>query len=220
MTENTYEQNQATLQKLMARVDIADSEELSKQAQVSGLQIKRLEYGLIHKLTVENLLKLANSLQLSPEGLLTQFDSQSSESLSTLVEPDQTTQNWQQEYQQLQTRLEQQAASLETQFQQQSINVIESWLIQWPTAIAAIAKNPDLPAERLIPLVRPVKELVEQWGLTPISEVGTEIPYDPQQHELMSGDAEPGTTVKVRYVGYQQQDKLLYKAKVSPVAEA
>ena len=220
MTENTYEQNQATLQKLMARVDIADSEELSKQAQISGLQIKRLEYGLIHKLTVENLLKLANSLQLSPEELLAQFDSRSSESSSTLVEPDQTTQNWQQEYQQLQARLEQQATSLETQFQQQSINVIESWLIQWPTAIAAIAKNPDLPAERLIPLVRPVKELVEQWGLTPISEVGTEIPYDPQQHELMSGDAEPGTTVKVRYVGYQQQDKLLYKAKVSPVAEA
>ena len=83
--------------------------------------------------------------------------------------------------------------------------------------IAAIDKNPELPAARLIPLVKPVKELIEKWGLTPISQVGAELPFDPQWHELMSGEAEPGTMVKVRYVGYQQKDRLLYKAKVSPL---
>ena len=217
MKTNTYEENKVILRELMTQVGIKDSEELSKQAQISGLQIKRLEYGLIHKLTVENLLKLANSLGLRPEELLAKFGSNSDPESSSPTAMPKITQNWQQEYQQLQVKLADQATNLEKQFQQQCIDAIESWLIQWPTAIAAIAKNPDLPAERLIPLVKPVKELIETWGLTPISEVGAELAYDPQQHELMSGDAEAGTMVKVRYVGYQQGDKLLYKAKVSPL---
>ncbi len=50
-----------------------------------------------------------------------------------------------------------------------------------------------------------------------IAPVGAEIPYNPQQHELLEGTAEPGEPVKVRYTGYRQGDKLLYRAKVSPL---
>ena len=194
-----YEQNRQLLQELMEQVGIKDREELSKKAKVSELQLRRIEYGLIDKLTVENLLRIASSLQLGMEQLLAKF---------THLEPNQSS---------AETPSQNGQAALQQKFQQQSIDTIESWLIQWPTAIAAIAKNPDLPAERLIPLVKPVKELVEQWGLTPIGEVGEELPYNPQWHELMSGSADEGAIVKVRYVGYQQQDRILYKAKVSPV---
>ncbi len=47
--------------------------------------------------------------------------------------------------------------------------------------------------------------------------VGTELPYDSRQHQLMGGTANPGDLVRVRYAGYKQGDRLLYRAKVSPV---
>ena len=43
------------------------------------------------------------------------------------------------------------------------------------------------------------------------------MPYDPQYHQIIKGTAQVGELVKVRYVGYKQEDKLLHKAKVSPV---
>ena len=220
MNQSPYLKNQNILSKLIAQADIKDREELSKKAKVSGLQIKRLEYGLIYKLSVENLLKLANTLNLRPEMLIAKFSDShlDFEEASQDIEASTISErNWQQEYQRLEIELKNQADNLELEFQQQSIDTIESWLVQWPTAIAAIEKNPDLTASRLIPLVKPVKELVEKWGLTPISEVGQELAYDPQWHELMTGEAEPGAMVKVRYVGYQRKNRLLYKAKVSPL---
>jgi hypothetical protein len=36
-------------------------------------------------------------------------------------------------------------------------------------------------------------------------------------HQLLEGTAQPGDLVKVRYTGYRQGDKLLYRVKVSPV---
>jgi molecular chaperone GrpE (heat shock protein) len=51
-----------------------------------------------------------------------------------------------------------------------------------------------------------------------IAPVGAEIPYDPQLHQLMEGNPQLGEIVKVRYTGYRQGDKLLYRAKVSPVS--
>ena len=47
--------------------------------------------------------------------------------------------------------------------------------------------------------------------------MGAEVAYNPQMHELIEGTAEPGATVRVRYTGYVQGEKLLYRAKVSYV---
>ena len=218
MSQSRYQQNCIILASLMEQVAIKDLEELSQIANISSWQLRRLQYGLIYQLSVETVVKLANALQVSLEQLLFLFTEPTKSSIpSSITEDHKSPQLWQQEYQQLEQEMAQQADTLEAQFQQASINTIESWLLQWPTAVAAIHKNPDLPAERLIPLVKPVKELVEKWGITTISHVGEELAYNPQWHELMNGVAEPGTKVKVRYVGYQQHDKILYKAKVSPV---
>jgi len=59
--------------------------------------------------------------------------------------------------------------------------------------------------------------LLQQWGVEAIAPVGAELPYDPQQHQLLEGTAQAGDQVLVRYTGYRQGDKLLYRAKVSPV---
>jgi molecular chaperone GrpE (heat shock protein) len=222
MSQFQYEQNCAILANLMESVGIDSLEELSEIAGVSGLQIRRLQYGLVYKVSVETVVKLAAALQLSVEQLITKFTkpSQLSPEAALALKHEESSQAWQQEYQKLEEEMAQQEQMLQNQFQQASIQTIESWLIQWPTAVTAIEKNPELPAARLIPLVKPVKQLIEQWGLETIAVVGEELPYDPQWQELMKGSVEPGAMVKVRYVGYKKEDKILYKAKVSPVEES
>jgi molecular chaperone GrpE (heat shock protein) len=175
----------------------------------------------VDQLRVENLLKLSQVLQVSVSELLTTFSSveankpwlpqQETESLTVLK----------QEYQRLQQQLENQRDTLKQEFQQSSLQILESWLVQWPTAAYAAGQNQQLPAVRLLPLVRPVEQLMQEWGVEAIASVGSEIPYDPQWHQLMEGIAQAGELVKVRYTGYRLRDsKLLHRAKVSPVSNA
>jgi molecular chaperone GrpE (heat shock protein) len=69
----------------------------------------------------------------------------------------------------------------------------------------------------LLPLLRPINELLKRWGITAIAEVGAQVSYDPHVHQLMDADTETevGMTVTVRYVGYREGEKLLYRARVS-----
>jgi DNA-binding Xre family transcriptional regulator len=209
------------LQQLMQGVGISSFKALSKTTGVSEKQLRRLRKGQVDQLRVENLLKLSQVLQVSVSELLTTFSSveankpwlpqQETESLTVLK----------QEYQRLQQQLENQRDTLKQEFQQSSLQILESWLVQWPTAAYAAGQNQQLPAVRLLPLVRPVEQLMQEWGVEAIASVGSEIPYDPQWHQLMEGIAQPGELVKVRYTGYRLRDsKLLHRAKVSPVSNA
>ncbi len=123
----------------------------------------------------------------------------------------------QHEYDRLQQQLAQQRQDLWQEFQQSSVQVLESLLLQLPTAAYAAQQNPQAPAVKLLPLLRPLEQLLQAWGIEPIATVGAEVAYDPQQHQLMAGVAQPGDRVKVRYTGYRQGDRLLYRAKVSPI---
>ncbi|HEY9295620.1 MAG TPA: nucleotide exchange factor GrpE, partial [Phormidium sp.] len=106
------------------------------------------------------------------------------------------------------------------EFQQQSLQILESWLIQWPRAAYAAQQNPEAPAVKLLPLLRPVEQLLREWGVEAIASVGAELPFDPQQHQLIKGTAQPGDTVKVTHIGYRQGDKLLHRAKVEQISSA
>ena len=208
-----------SLQQLMQRVDVTSFKALREQSGVSEKQLRRLRKGEIKQLRVEVLLKLAQTLQLSVNDLLTTFSPvgvhgcaplQDAESLSALK----------QEYQRLQQQLETQRETLKQEFQQSSVQILESWLLQWPTAAYAAGQNQQLPAVRLLPLVRPVEQLMQEWGVEAIASVGSEIPYNPQWHQLMDGTALAGELVKVRYTGYCLAGKLLHRAKVSPISNA
>ena len=209
------------LQQLMQGVGISSFKALSKTSGVSEKQLRRLRKGQVDQLRVENLLKLSQVLQVSVSELLATFSSvdankpwlpqQETESLTVLK----------QEYQRLQKQLENQRDTLKQEFQQSSLQILESWLVQWPTAAYAAGQNQQLPAVRLLPLVRPVEQLMQEWGVEAIASVGSEIPYDPQWHQLMEGIAQAGELVKVRYTGYRLRDsKLLHRAKVSPISNA
>ena len=218
MNQSSYEKNKQLLHNLMQQVNISDLEELSQIAQVARLQLIRLQRGLILNISVGAISKIAKALNISIDSLIETFVQQSVVNTEPQAPKDNSTlAASQQEYQKLQQEMAQQQESLQAEFQRTSLEAIESWLLQWPTAAAAVRKNPQLPAVRLLPLVEPVEQLLRQWNVETIAAVGDELPYDPQWHRLMKGTAELGELVEVRYVGYKQGDKLLYKAKVSPI---
>ena len=216
MKESIYEENRKKLQVLLEQAGLKNSQELAKTTGISQWQLTRLQYGLMHRIPLETILNLSATLNISLEQLITTFIPESKYPNNWQPQAETTGSAGQnQEYQRLQNTLEQQQETLEQEFRNASLQAIESWLLQWPTAVAAISKNPELPAERLLLLMKPIEELVAHWGVEAIYSVGEELPYDPQWHELMKGDANPGDMVQVRYVGYKQGSNLLYKAKVS-----
>ncbi len=199
------------LQTLMRSRGVSTFKELSRESGISEQQIRRLRRGQIGQMRLETLQKLSQALQVTIADLLKTF-------LENQEETPQTSATLQHEYQRLQSQLSQQRGDLWQEFQQTSLQTLEPWLLQWSAAAYAAQQNPQLTAVKLLPLMRPIEQLIQQWGITAIGTVGSEIPYDPQFHQLMSGKAEPGELVKVRYVGYQQPDRLLHRVKVSPVA--
>ncbi|WP_036479769.1 helix-turn-helix domain-containing protein [Myxosarcina sp. GI1] len=221
MSQTLYEKNQQLLNTLIKQANIEDLLELSKLSGVSQWQLNRLQHGLIVKMSVENIAALARTLNLSIEQLIDTFISYDGESISAKSSGEEATTiaNLKREYASLQEQMQQQREVLKREFQQDSLQAIESWLLQWPTAAAAVRKNSQLPAERLLPLVKPIEQLLDEWGIETIAAVGEKLPYDPQWHQLLKGTANSGQLVEVRYVGYKQGDKLLYKAKVSPIEE-
>ncbi len=198
------------LQSLMQQAGFSSLQQLSQTAGVSELQLIRLQRGLTLQTRVEILLKISQGLNISLTELLATF---APESVTTADTP--TSKELQQEYKRLQTQMEQQRESLGEEFQRASLQVIESWLLQWPTAAARAQENPQLAAVKLLPLLRPVQQLMQQWGVEAIAPVGAEVPYDPQLHQILEGTVEPGERVVVRYTGYRYQGQLLYRAKVS-----
>ncbi len=212
----------------MQQVGLSSFKALSQTAGVSEKQIRRLRQGQLNTMRLETLVQLSHALQVPVTTLLTTFSQDilptptshpepgaavSSDPLASQV----TLATLQQEYDRLQATLTQQQTDLWHTFQQESLHLLESLILQLPTAAYAAQQNPQAPAVKLLPLLRPLDALLHQWGIEPIATVGAEISYDPQWHQLMDGQATVGDRVRVRYVGYRQGDRLLYRAKVSPV---
>ncbi len=220
MNQYSYETNKQLLEDLMRQVNIADIYELSSIAGVARLPIIRMQRGLILNVSVGAIARIAKALNISVDSLIDTFsDRDIAVQTQGQVEGDKddALAACKQEYQKLQQEMLLQQEFLEAEFQRSSLEIIESWLLQWPTAAMAVHKNPSLPAARLLSLVEPVEQLLKQWNVTAIATVGEKVAYDPQYHQLIKGTAQIGEVVEVRYVGYKQEDKLLYKAKVSSV---
>ena len=243
MRRSIYRDKSQLLQQLMQKAGISSVQELSKISRITELHLIKLQYGMLLKLPLELTLNVASALKISVDQFIETFtsssisavnksqDEENVQALESLRQDNQRLQkqleeqkeslvaleSLQQEYQRLQKQLEEQKESLNQEFQQESLQILESWLLQWPTAIAIVQNNPQLPAERILPLVKPIEKLLEKWGLQVIAAVGEEVAYNPRQHELIKGISEIGDRVKVRYVGYKQGDRLLYRAKVSAI---
>lgn len=206
------------LQQLMQQAGLKSLRELSRQAGVSRWQVQQLREGKALQMRGESLLKLSAALQIPLADLFSQFAAVKLTSQVRQEKKDVTvaTDFYQAEYQRLKTEMAQQRELLMQEFQQSGLQMLESWLKQWPKAVYAVQQNPQLPAVNLLPLIRPVEELVKQWGVEAIAEVGSQVAYDPRWHQLSQGTAEPGAMVTVKSPGYRQGDRLLYRTEVSP----
>ncbi|MEH2268846.1 MAG: nucleotide exchange factor GrpE [Nostoc sp.] len=208
------------LQNLMQQVGISSFKGLSRAAGVSDRQLLRLRQGKLEQMRVDVLLKLSPVLQMPLDELITTFSTVelSQDKTAPTQELLQEITDLKREYDRSQLQLEQQREVLLQELQQSSLQLLESLLLQWPTAAQKAQENPQLAAVKIVPLVqKPLEKLLQAWGVEAIAPVGAELPYNPQLHQLMEGIAKPGETVKVRYTGYLQGEKLLYRAKVSPV---
>jgi DNA-binding Xre family transcriptional regulator len=229
------------LRHLMQQVNLPSFRALCQASGITEKQLRHLRHGNWVTLRLTTLQHVSQALQMSVADLITTFEEDEEGAVSpsrtdavtnspvpglpSVTHPGQLPATddppeliaLRQEYDRLQTQLSQQRAELWQEFQQSSVQILESLLLQLPTALYAAQQNPQAPAVKLIPLLRPIDHLLQQWEIVAIAPVGSEIPYDPQLHQLMDGTAETGDRVRVRYTGYRQGDKLLYRAKVSPV---
>ena len=210
------------LLELMQKKDITSFKSLREIAGVSKHQINYLRQGEIGKIRLEVVMKISRSLQIDLNELVNIFSPQVSQ--TQLIQEQKSTEessqqiaDLKQEYERLQKQLENQQQLLLSQFQQTSLQSLESLIIQFPTAAQKARENRQLPAANIIPLIeKPIQKLLQEWGIEKIAEVGAEVSYEPEIHQLIEGNVQPQEKVKIRYVGYRQGDKLLYRAKVSP----
>jgi transcriptional regulator with XRE-family HTH domain len=187
------------LQDLMTENGIESYLELSRKSKVSELQFYRLENNLLDHLPLGVLKKIATAFNIPLSSFIERLTHQidrASFNDTPSVENN----------------------TLIKEYQQEIISILESLLLQLPTVVYAVKNNPDLPANRLLPLLEPINQLLSSWGISSISQVGDIVNYNPQEHELMDNDDHENISkVEIRYVGYRQQDKLLYRAKVTPI---
>jgi DNA-binding Xre family transcriptional regulator len=212
---DSIEDRTLKLKQLMQKASINSFKQLYRLAGTSARTIDKIRMGKIETIRWQTLLNISNSLQISPIEFIDMFSDRSQSTIDRSI--DRSLVQLQQEYHHLQQQLEQQKSTLQSEFQWQSLQTLESFLTYFPTAKQAAIDNPNFPATKLLPLIGAIDRLISQWGVTVIGAVGAEISYDPQYHQLIDGIVDPQSPAIVRYVGYQHGDKLLFRAKVTSV---
>ncbi|MEL6471068.1 MAG: helix-turn-helix transcriptional regulator [Cyanobacteria bacterium J06623_4] len=199
-----------TLQALMQAASLQSYRALAEKAAVSRWQIQQLQTGNIEKMRLENLKKIGHALNTSLRDLLDQFDPAASAAGDSPVSPAESIRP--------SSAVPAQQPDLTHAFQTEALQTLETWLIQWPTIAKRAAERPDLPAAKLLPFLRPVEQLMADWAVEAIAPIDTQLPYDPQYHQLTQGTAQPGDLVQVTHSGCTHHGKLLHRAKVKPIA--
>jgi len=201
------------LRLLMKQVGISSFQILSERTGISRRAIDTLRKRNAATLRYADLAKLAEVLQIEVTEVIAKFISDSNNPESPISE----IVALREEYQRLQQKLELQKFELRSQFERETIQQLESLILQLPSAAYAAQQNPNMLAKNILPLLRPIDALLQKWGITAIGSVGKEVNFDSQKHQLMEGSDEikEGDIAIVRYVGYMQGEKLLYRARVS-----
>ncbi|MFN9206021.1 MAG: nucleotide exchange factor GrpE [Pseudanabaena sp.] len=201
------------LRLLMKQVGISSFQILSERTGISRRAIDTLRKGTAATLRYADLAKLAEVLQIEVTEVIAKFISDSNNPESPISE----IAALREEYQRLQQKLELQKFELRSQFERETIQQLESLILQLPSAAYAAQQNPNMLAKNILPLLRPIDALLQKWGITAIGSVGKEVNFYSQKHQLMEGSDEikEGDIAIVRYVGYMQGEKLLYRARVS-----
>jgi transcriptional regulator with XRE-family HTH domain len=146
------------LQALMLAIAIPTYAQLCQHIGVSAAAIRRLRRGQIAQMQVGTLRKIAAGLDVSLVELLATF----SPDVKPVQPGPQVT--LQQEYDRLQQQFAAQRETLLQEFQQASLQTLESWLLQWPTAAYAAQQNPRCSRCETIAARKADRELTQTMG--------------------------------------------------------
>jgi len=208
----------ATLRQFMKLAGISSFQILSDRTGVSRRAIDTLRKGNAATLRYADLAKIAEVLQIELTELIATCITLSPNPESpNPQDPNSEINSLREEYQHLQNQLARQKQELRSQFEREVIQQLESLILQLPSAAYAAQTNPNMPAKNILPLLRPIDALLQKWGITAIGTVGEQVVYASQKHEFIdeSNQIEDGDIAIIRYVGYMQNEKLLYRARVS-----
>ena len=99
-------------------------------------------------------------------------------------------------------------------WQRQALDRLESFLTFWPVAADRARRDAALPAQKLVPLVKPIETMLADWDVETIGAIGETVAFDPQQHQAIGAEPAPGALVRVTHCGYRHDGRLLFRAKV------
>lgn len=179
------------LRNLMQSAGISSYRLLAERAGVSRWQVQQLKKGHIQKMRLVTLTQIAAALGIAFFDLYNHFELGQTD----LGQED---------------RIRLERENLQTA----ALQTLESWLVQWPTIAKRAQDRPDLSATKILPFVRPVEQLMADWGVEPIAAVDSQVAFDPTYHQMTGGHAEPGDLVRVTHAGAIHHGRLLHRAKV------
>ncbi len=99
---------------------------------------------------------------------------------------------------------------------------LQSVAVQLPTLRAALSEGAALTVQDVLALVAPFDEALRDLGFEAIGDAGSSVAFDPTRHHAVGRGAKavvPGDLVRVRYIGYVYEGKVLCKAEVTRVQE-
>ncbi|NCO73881.1 MAG: hypothetical protein GW856_01240 [Cyanobacteria bacterium] len=110
-------------------------------------------------------------------------------------------------------------SQLITNWQQESFDLLQTLLANYPTAKIMVKLKPDLSANHLITLLKPLDKLLTQWNIESIGKPWEKVFFNPEIHYSDEDDIIANDLVYIRFIGYAQKNALNYhillKAKVS-----
>ena len=199
------------LRTLMKQAEISSFNQLSQTSGVPRSQLVKLRRGDLERIPLGSFAALAQVLNVSIVQIFETFEVMETQDKRSdkLSKPGEGS-------------LESPSLDLEAlrrQWQRAGLDILESLILQLPTAAFAAKNHPTAPAVKLLPLLNPLNQLLDSWEVEAIGQVGEHIAFDPQCHQWMGEASMPDreSLVKVRYVGYRHGDRLLHRAKVGPL---
>lgn len=121
----------------------------------------------------------------------------------------------QQQCRRLRTEAQQQADTTTQEVIASSFGVIQTLLMNFPTARVMVQEKPTLPARNFMSLFLPLEKLLKKWGYESIGIAWEQVDFDPTLHQADDTTLEVGESVYVRFVGYRDGDRIICPAKVS-----
>lgn len=107
-------------------------------------------------------------------------------------------------------------ATTDTQLsQRQTFEQLQTLLVNYPTVTKVAQAKPEMRAQQIISLFKPLENLLDRWGYEAIGQPWMTVAFDPQLHQPDVPDIQPDETVYIRFVGYRCGNEILVPAKVS-----